>query len=118
MAIDKSKWNTNIKVSQATINQIKKLGMKKALGMVADYANPAVKNLPGNKEIVEGITRLYGADRVSSAIAAKAPKSTAPDSYRGMPPKKSTGSNTVPKTSRPSLSTPRTTTGPKSAKTK
>jgi len=62
-AIDKSGWNKNIKVSQGTIDAIKGMGMKQALGMLKDYSNPAVANLPGNKEYVEGVRRLYGETR-------------------------------------------------------
>ena len=38
MAIDKSKWNTNIKVSKKTIDEIKKMGMSKALKTAAFFA--------------------------------------------------------------------------------
>jgi hypothetical protein len=63
MAIDKSKWNKNVKVSQGTIDLVKGMGMKSALNMLADYSNPKVKNLPGNKEYVEAVRRLYGETR-------------------------------------------------------
>jgi hypothetical protein len=63
MAIDKSKWNRKVKVSQDTIDAVKGMGMKSALNMLADYSNPKVKNLPGNKEYVEAVRRLYGETR-------------------------------------------------------
>jgi hypothetical protein len=55
-----------IKVSQATIDNIKKMGMTKALAG-ASKANPEMK---------EALTRMYGARRVSAAANATAPKAT------------------------------------------
>lgn len=97
--IDKSKWNLNVKVSQATIDQIKKMGRSKALGIVNDYNNPMVRNLPGNKEIVEGIGRLYGHQYIKGPKGA----TSGPLSANTGKPKKSTGSNTVAPSRRPSL---------------
>ena len=97
MAIDKSNWDMKIKVSQSTINQIKKMGMSKALGIVGDYSHPSVANLPGNKEIVEGIKRLYG-NRALNAI-----------SKSGM---------TGPKSANTKATYVNKTGGPKSARTK
>lgn len=51
-----------IKVSQATIDNIKKMGMTKALAG-ASKANPEMK---------EALTRMYGAKRVAAAMPAKA----------------------------------------------
>lgn len=57
-----------IKVSQATIDKIKKMGMTKALAG-AKSANPEMK---------EALTRMYGARRV----AAAAPMAAAPSTRR------------------------------------
>lgn len=73
MAIDKSKWNTNIKVSQKTIDEIKKMGMKKALGTVAG-ASAASKQDASAKEWAEGVKRLYTAERVNAAMKGAKPK--------------------------------------------
>ena len=51
-----------IKVSQATIDKIKKVGMTKALAG-AKSANPEMK---------EALTRMYGARRVAAATASSA----------------------------------------------
>ena len=42
MAIDKSKWDTKIRVSQKTIDEIKKMGMSKALKTVAEIGRAHV----------------------------------------------------------------------------
>jgi hypothetical protein len=55
-----------IKVSQATIDKIKKMGMTKALAGTKS-ANPEMK---------EALTRMYGARRVAAAANASAPKPT------------------------------------------
>ena len=56
--------STKIKVSQATIDKIKKMGMTAAL-----------KSAPGaNAEMEEGLRRMYGARRLSEAKAKYAPK--------------------------------------------
>ena len=55
-----------IKVSQATIDKIKKMGMTKALAG-AKSANPEMK---------EALTRMYGARRVAAAMPAVAVPST------------------------------------------
>lgn len=57
-----------IKVSQATIDKIKKMGMTKALAG-AKSANPEMK---------EALTRMYGARRVSAAM----PKAEVPSTRR------------------------------------
>lgn len=69
------------KVSQATINKIKAMGMKKALAGAAS-ASP---------EMREGLKRLYGANRVAAAKSS-GPKYTSPDAARaGAGAKKSSG---------------------------
>jgi len=60
-----------IKVSQATIDKIKAMGMTKAL-KGASSANPEMK---------EALTRMYGARRVSAAMPSK-PKATSADAAR------------------------------------
>lgn len=82
MAIDKSKWNTNIKVSQKTIDEIKKMGMKKALGTVAG-STKASKTDASAKAWTEGVKRLYGADRVAAAVKAGTVKYSSADAARG-----------------------------------
>jgi hypothetical protein len=49
-----------IKVSQSTINQIKNLGMTKALA--------SAKSMKSNSNYVEGLRRMYGATRVNKAL--------------------------------------------------
>ena len=62
-----------IKVSQATIDSIKKMGMDKALKS-ASKASPEMK---------EALTRMYGAKRVQAASGAKAtPAATSADMAR------------------------------------
>lgn len=58
MAIDKSTWNKKIKVSQSTIDTIKKQGMSASL-----------KSASSNKssEYQEALRRMYGDKRVSAA---------------------------------------------------
>ena len=60
-----------IKVSQATIDKIKTMGMTKAL-KGASGASPEMK---------EALTRMYGARRVSAAMPSK-PKATSADAAR------------------------------------
>jgi hypothetical protein len=64
-----------IKVSQATIDSIKKMGMDKAL-KAASKASPEMK---------EALTRMYGAKRVQAASGSttSAPKATSADMARG-----------------------------------
>jgi hypothetical protein len=62
---------SKIRVSQATIDKIKKMGMTKALAG-AKSANPEMK---------EALTRMYGAKRVSAAGSSSA-KYTSPDAAR------------------------------------
>jgi len=67
MAIDKSKWNLNIKVSQKTIDEIKKMGMTKALKTAAGSSAAARNNSDASaREWNEGLRRLYGADKVGA----------------------------------------------------
>jgi hypothetical protein len=78
MAIDKSKWNKNIKVSQKTIDEIKKMGMSKALKTAAG-AGAAGRNVgdASAKEWAEGLRRLYTPERVDKLMgsASKGAKS-------------------------------------------
>lgn len=114
MAIDKSKWNTNIKVSQKTIDDIKKMGMTKALKTVGG-ATSAGKNVgdASAKEWAEGVKRLYGSNRVDAAIAQSnrtgGPKSANAVMYKG--PTKAAGSYTKGSTKSTSSAT---TSGKKS----
>ena len=60
-----------IKVSQATIDSIKKLGMTKALKLAGKNGTPAGGMA---KEYEEGIRRMYGAKRLETAKATYGPK--------------------------------------------
>ena len=122
MAIDKSKWNTNVRVSQKTIDEIKKMGMTKALKTVAGASKASGMDASA-KAWVEGVKRLYGANRVAAAT-----KSTPKSSSSSYPSPSSAGRNssgmgsTSPKMPKPgpaarvaskaSSSTPPRTYGP------
>jgi len=71
MATDKSFYNKKIKVSQSTIDQIKKLGMTAAL-----------KGTNSNKsaEYKEGIKRMYGERRYATAMGTSGTKPKVTDS--------------------------------------
>ena len=86
------------KVSQATIDKIKAMGMKKALAGAAN-ASP---------EMREGLKRLYGASRVTAAGGSSKPAAKSADAARAaaMKPKatgggKYVGSRFVPNTPAP-----------------
>lgn len=90
MAIDKSKWNTSVKVSQKTINEIKKMGMSGALKSVAG-AQKASKDDASARAFVEGVRRLYGADRVAAATkSTSAVKYSSADAARSASKPKAT----------------------------
>jgi hypothetical protein len=72
MAIDKSTWNKSVKVSQSTIDDIKKLGMTKALKLAQKNAGATQGGLV--KEYQEATRRLYGDRRFNAATG----KSSAP----------------------------------------
>jgi len=61
----KAKPKAGLKVSQATITKIKDMGMSAALKKAGTSANA---------EFVEGVKRMYGARRLSSARAAGSAK--------------------------------------------
>jgi hypothetical protein len=77
-----------IKVSQKTIDNIKKMGMTKTLESLKSIGQPGSRNVPASKEFIEGARRMYGTRvdkylpaRSSSPDAARksaAPKATAP----------------------------------------
>ena len=71
MAIDKSTWNKKVKVSQSTIDDIKRLGMSKALRLAKENAAGPQEGLV--KEYQEATRRLYG-DRRFAAATGSAPK--------------------------------------------
>lgn len=81
-----------IKVSQSTIDQIKKMGMDKALKSAAN-ASPEMK---------EGLRRMYGEKRLAAAGGSTkaATKSTAPGAISGK--MKSSSTSNKPKSSAPS----------------
>jgi histone H1/5 len=71
MAVDKSTWNKKVKVSQSTIDDIKGLGMAKALRLAKMNAKGPQAGLV--KEYQEATRRLYG-DRRFAAATGAAPK--------------------------------------------
>jgi hypothetical protein len=81
-----------IKVSQSTIDQIKKMGMDKALKSAAN-ASPEMK---------EGLRRMYGEKRLAAAGGSTkaAAKSSAPGAISGK--MKSSSTSNKPKSSAPS----------------
>lgn len=93
MAIDKSKWDKNIKVSQKTIDDIKKMGMSKALKTVAGATKASGQDASA-KEWAEGVKRLYGANRVSTAVKSSAPKGALGSASMSKGPSKPQGSYT------------------------
>jgi hypothetical protein len=70
---DKSTWDTKTKVSQGTIDQIKKMGMSKALGSVKGAAASS-KDDSSAKAFAEGVRRLYGDKRYNAAVGKPAGK--------------------------------------------
>ena len=64
---DKSTWDTKTKVSQGTIDEIKKMGMTKALGSVKGAAASS-KDDSSAKAFAEGVRRLYGDQRYNAAV--------------------------------------------------
>ena len=84
MAIDKSTWNKKVKVSQSTIDDIKRLGMSKALRLAKENAAGPQEGLV--KEYQEATRRLYG-DKRFAAATGSAPKkaSTAAKKMTGQP---------------------------------
>jgi hypothetical protein len=83
MAVDKSTWNKKVKVSQSTIDDIKGLGMAKALRLAKMNAKGPQAGLV--KEYQEATRRLYGDRRFAAATGASAtPKKMTgqPSGYR------------------------------------
>ena len=74
---DKSTWDTKTKVSQGTINEIKKMGMSKALGSVKGAAASS-KDDSSAKAFAEGVRRLYGDKRYNAAVGTPASGKSAP----------------------------------------
>jgi hypothetical protein len=73
-AVDKSGYNMKIKVSQAQIDAVKKLGMANAIKS-AGSMSPAMR---------EAATRLYGAKRIGAASASKPAAKSGNSSNYGM----------------------------------
>lgn len=65
MAVDKSTYNRKIKVSQSTIDDIKKLGMTKALRLAKENSKATQGGLVA--EYQEATRRLYGDRRFAAA---------------------------------------------------
>lgn len=83
MATDKSFYNKKIKVSQSTIDDIKKMGMTKALKLAGQNAKASQGGLV--KEYQEATKRLYGEKRFNAATggaASSKPKYTSPDAAK------------------------------------
>ena len=66
-------------VKQSTIDNIKKMGMTAALKKAGSSKNA---------EFVQGVKRMYGADRLKKAMAANKPVAKSPDAARSMAAKK------------------------------
>ena len=66
------------KVSQKTIDNIKKMGMTKTLESLKSIGQPGSRNVPASKEFIEGARRMYGT-RVDKYLPAK---STSADAAR------------------------------------
>jgi ABC-type branched-subunit amino acid transport system substrate-binding protein len=62
-------------VKQSTIDNIKKMGMSAALKKAGSSKNA---------EFVQGVKRMYGADRLKKAMAASKPVAKSPDAARAM----------------------------------
>lgn len=92
MAVDKSTYNRKIKVSQSTIDDIKKLGMSKALRLAKENAAGPQKGLVA--EYQEATRRLYGDKRFAAATGASVKKPST--SYSPAPMKASTKYSPVP----------------------
>ncbi len=101
MAIDKSTWNKKVKVSQSTIDDIKRLGMSKALRLAKENAAGPQKGLVA--EYQEATRRLYGDKRFSAATGAK-PKSASatPKKMAGQPSGYRNSKQAGPMTGQPS----------------
>ena len=67
MAVDKSSWNSKIKVPQSTIDAIKKQGMAGALKSVGGAAKAASQDSTA-AQYAEGVRRLYGDRRYQAAM--------------------------------------------------
>jgi hypothetical protein len=72
MAIDKSTWNKKQKVTQHTIDSIKRLGMTKALDLAKMNSKAYQAGLVA--EYQEATRRLYGDRRFTAATGVAAPK--------------------------------------------
>ena len=94
-AATKSKTVTTpgTKVSQATINKIKAMGMTAALKTAA--------NGKANAEMREGLKRLYGAKRLNAAETSTKPYNVRPSSSASSGGGKYVGSRFVPNTPAP-----------------
>lgn len=97
MAVDKSTWNKKVKVSQSTINDIKSLGMTKALRLAKMNAKSPQEGLVA--EYQEATRRLYG-DRRFAAATGAAPKKPS-TSYSPAPKKASTSYSPAPMGTKP-----------------
>lgn len=83
--INKSGWNKSVKVSQSTLDDIKKMGMAKALKLAGQNSKATQSGLV--KEYQEATRRLYGEKRFAAATgqtstASTAPKYKSPDAAR------------------------------------
>ena len=78
MATDKSFYNKKIKVSQSTIDDIKRMGMTKALKLAGQNSKASQGGLV--KEYQEATKRLYGQRRFSAATGSSTVKPKPMDS--------------------------------------
>ena len=98
-----------IKVSQKTIDNIKKMGMTKTLESLKSIGQPGSRNVPASKEFIEGARRMYGT-RVDKYLPAR---SSSPDAARRSASAKAT---VKPKMGSKTVMAPKATTKPAAKK--
>jgi hypothetical protein len=98
-----------IKVSQKTIDNIKKMGMTKTLESLKSIGQPGSRNVPASKEFIEGARRMYGT-RVDKYLPAR---SSSPDAARKSAAAKAT---VKPKMGSKTVMAPKPTTKPAAKK--
>lgn len=98
-----------VRVSQETINDIKRLGMTKALALAAKNKGATQEGLVA--EFAEGVRRMYGERRYQKAIdpnlgKAKPAASKSPYGFQGMPGKAGKTGPGAKSVSRPTANKP------------
>ena len=82
------------KVSQKTIDNIKKMGMTKTLESLKSIGQPGGRNVPASKEFIEGARRMYGS-RVDKYLPAKSATKPAAKPVAKPAAKSNTKSNVI-----------------------